>query len=281
MAEKEKIPKPLEAFLIILGGFVVTILASQAFILLLSPQADKAVQSSFVFKSLIILGELGLGLVPFFYLKLKRYPVKELFRWNPIPSQIFWISLPLGISLGIVGDELDRLISLIIPSPEILNELTSSMKVHSGSELIMMVLGVVIIAAVAEESIIRGMLQISMEKHHNVTRAVIYSSLAWTFIHGIIYWALQIFLLGVVLGYLAWRTNSIWPSVICHAVNNGLALLFYNVNVTESLSVYEWKGHVSPLFFVPALVTLFYTLRYLDSYYRAFSISSSSNGDRE
>ncbi len=266
--EEEKIPRPLEIFLIIILGFFLTLIATQILVMVFVPGPEITQKNPLILKILITVGEIGLFIIPFLYLKIKQYPLKTLFRWNTVPSEILVVSIPLGFAISIIGDEFDRLVSMLIPAPEMLSEITESLKIHSSSELIFMVLGAVIIAALVEESLIRGLLQISMEKYQNVTRAVIYSSLAWTAIHGIIYWALQIFLLGVILGYLAWRSNSIIPSVICHAINNTLALVFYNVAISRYLPVYEWKGHVSPLFLVPAVFIVIYGIRYFDGYYR-------------
>lgn len=47
-------------------------------------------------------------------------------------------------------------------------------------------------------------------------------------------------------GWLAWRTDSIWPGVICHAATNALALLLSRVNVTEAV--------LQPVTIVPLVV---------------------------
>jgi membrane protease YdiL (CAAX protease family) len=52
-------------------------------------------------------------------------------------------------------------------------------------------------------------------------------------------------MLGVILGFLAWRTGSIWASFILHAANNLVALLFTNYNQVLD-DIYTWLGHVAP-----------------------------------
>ena len=34
------------------------------------------------------------------------------------------------------------------------------------------------------------------------------------------FWAVQIFIMGVIIGFLAWRTDSVIPGIIVHALNN-------------------------------------------------------------
>lgn len=279
MENEHKIPKPLEAFLIIILGFFVTLSITQLAVILFSPEMDEPQKNSEIMKLLITIGELGLGLVPYLYLRYKKYVIPQIFRWKKTPSTIVWLSVPLGISLSIVSDELDRIINMVIPAPEIISEIAESLRVHSGADLVLMLVGAVLVAAIVEESLIRGLLQLSIEKYQNVTRAVIYSSLAWAAIHGILYWALQIFLLGVVLGYLAWRTGSIVPSAICHAINNLMALIFYNIPVSKYLPFYEWKAHVSPLILLPALLIIVYGIRYLDNFY--LNLADGESGRRD
>jgi hypothetical protein len=70
-------------------------------------------------------------------------------------------------------------------------------------------------------------------------------------------WIIQIYLLGIILGYLAWRTGSIFPGLILHSLNNGLALIMENIQASW-FNYYIWKNHVSPLFL---LIAVFLFLR--------------------
>ncbi|MFQ6614702.1 MAG: hypothetical protein ACE5D1_07660, partial [Fidelibacterota bacterium] len=56
---------------------------------------------------------------------------------------------------------------------------------------------------------------------------------------------IQIYLLAVMLGYLAWRADSVIPSFILHLVNNGLALTFNNLNESVLRTYYLWHEHVA------------------------------------
>ena len=45
-------------------------------------------------------------------------------------------------------------------------------------------------------------------------------------------------LIGILLGYIAWKSNSIWPGFVLHALHNGtVAFLGY---YQESLSELSW-----------------------------------------
>ncbi len=275
MEEHPQIPRPREVFFVIIAGFLGTLLIMQAVMLLLVASDPEALHTNGLAELLAVVGELGLGVFPVLYLRKKNYPLRRLFRWNPVPGYVLILSLPLGLALTILGDELDRLIQMLIPMPDLVQEMLLSLKAETPLEWVLMIFGAVVIAALVEESIIRGLLQISLEHFQNVTRAVIYASLIWTAIHMMIYWAVQIFLLGIILGYLAWRTNSIWPSALCHGINNAAALLFLNLQLDQQLPGYLWYGHVSPLLVIPAIIVVVKIIQHLDRTYRLAAFSES------
>ncbi len=268
MNEKPGFPRPLETFLVIIASFLFVVVITQAVLFLLVPDVESFDQSSTGLKILLTFGELGLIIIPLLFIKSRNLSYREVFRWNPIPMNMILWSIVLGLSISIVGDELDRLISIIIPAPEFLGEISQALRISSFTDFIILFSGTVLAAAFIEESIIRGFLQQSLEKYQDVTRAVIYASLAWTIIHGVLYWAIQIFLLGIILGLLAWRSNSIIPSVIAHGINNLAALFYYNINQQVLTGSYLWGDHVSPVFLIPAIAGLVYGVK---AFYRHYS----------
>ena len=48
----------------------------------------------------------------------------------------------------------------------------------------------------------------------DITKAVLVTSLFFAMIHFNPYWTIQIYLLGVILGFLSWKTKSVIPSII-------------------------------------------------------------------
>jgi membrane protease YdiL (CAAX protease family) len=284
MDDQPQVPTPLQATLVIIASVFFSIIFAGLLLFPFLPNDPTTLENSSLVKVMFVLGELGLIILPLYYLKRKNFPIKEIFRWNPIDKNIVLIIIIIGLTLTIVGDELDRLINILFAPPDFLKDLEVSLKINSALDFVILLIGTVIIAPLVEESVFRGFLQISFEKYQNVTRAVIYSSLFWAITHGILYWVIQIFLMGVVLGYLAWRTKSIIPSAICHAINNGMALLFNNTkDVMEGsafYSIYEWKEHVSPLILIPSIIILVKGIQFLDRYYfREYSSPNNSGSE--
>jgi len=261
------IPRPLEAFIVILGSIFLTLFFIAAIGAISALKDPQSLEHSSTQIILIITGELGLGIVPLIYLFKKKYPLRILYRLNIPETKILLLIIPLSLSLTIVSDEIDRIVGLFFTPPEELQHVFDLFRNASFPELLLLILGTVFIAPIAEEASYRGFLQISLERHYNVTSAVIYSSLFFAITHFLLVWTIQIFLIGVVLGYLAWRTKSLLPSIICHSINNAIAL--FTVKKGEAVATYyEWHGHISPLFLIPAILILVLGIRFLDSYYR-------------
>ena len=110
-----------------------------------------------------------------------------------------------------------------------------------------------ILAPLGEEIIFRGFLQQILETHwKDTTRAVLFTALIFSIIHMNPYWFIQIYILGVVLGFLAWKTQSIIAPLILHGLNNSVALLFSFLD-SENNNIYIWNEHVAPWFLILAL----------------------------
>ncbi|RMF61507.1 MAG: CPBP family intramembrane metalloprotease [Calditrichaeota bacterium] len=279
-SEEPTSPTPREAVWVILLSFFFFVFVTILLTAVLGIEMDEAaVQNSWKVKWMLFFGEISLALIPYLYLRRKNLPVASTIRWQHVPASVFWLSFPMGLSLALLSDEIDRLIQLVIPrSEEATQALIAFMKVNSFIEFLPLFLSAVIAAALIEEAIFRGFLQGVLEKYTHLNRAIIYASLAWTFLHLTPFSlsiAIPIFLFGYMLGYFTWRTRSIIPAIICHGMNNGLALLYYNIDFSEHVPFYEWKGQVSPFLIIPAVFVVYKGVQYLETLYRSESLSSS------
>jgi membrane protease YdiL (CAAX protease family) len=265
----KRYPEPVESLLLILGIFffisVLTILSG----FLLKNSDSEGLGNSGIYLFFIFAGSLYL-LIPLLYSRKKQYDINRLFRFNKVPYSVVILSIFIALSLSILSDELSRLLDLIIPMPQWLSDqITESMKTNDPFGFFLLLIGVVFVAAVAEEGLIRGFLQTSLEQKGDATRAVLLSAITWTFIHTNPWWAVQFFVLGVIFGYLAWRTNSVYPSIIAHGLNNLIALLFINFELEEKLTWYTWKGHISPILLLISIAVLVWSVRQLDLTYQS------------
>ena len=97
-----------------------------------------------------------------------------------------------------------------------------------------------------------------LEKHwKDVTRANLITALLFSMIHMNPYWFAQIYILGVILGFIAWKTQSVLPALILHGMNNAMAMLFAFVDL-EKNNLYIWNGHVAPWIILFAIYASYY-----------------------
>lgn len=114
--------------------------------------------------------------------------------------------------------------------------------------LILFLAYVCIIGPVLEEIIFRGFILRSMQKYGNLT-AIIVSSILFSMFHLNLVQFVNPVLMGIVLAFIAIKSNSIIPSIIAHIFNNtitfllaGLSLLNMPMLENSILTVYSIGG---------------------------------------
>jgi membrane protease YdiL (CAAX protease family) len=195
------------------------------------------------------------------YIRIRKYSFRRIFRLHPVKRSILLVSGLIGLGLSVVTEEINRLVQFVLPMPETLVEsLEQTLLFHSVSEFLVLVLGGVLIAGFLEEMLFRGFFQGAMEQATDVTRAVLITALVFTMSHFNPWWAVEILVLGVVLGVMTWRSNSIYPAVTVHCVNNGLSVFMLNIDPVQ-LKWYHYKEHVSPVWIVLSIVLVYLGFR--------------------
>ncbi len=210
----------------------------------------------------IVIGQ-GFMIVPvLIYLHRQHIPLKTTLRLKLVPLPVIMSVVVLALGLVILMDELDRIATMIFPLPDYLSEMTQALTIESWPSAILLILALVILAPLGEELLFRGFLQRTLEQAWpDVTKAVLITSLFFAFIHLNPYWMIQIYLLAVMLGYLAWRADSILPSFILHLVNNAVALAFTNLDESFFKTYYLWHEHVALPWLVGGVILVFFGYR--------------------
>tara|TARA_B100000945_G_C20218490_1_gene519485 strand:+ start:25 stop:813 length:789 start_codon:yes stop_codon:yes gene_type:complete len=202
-------------------------------------------QKTYTFISFII-GQ-GFMLVPlFWFLRSRKEPIAERLRIRFVSSDVIISTIYLSFGIIILSDELDRIIQIFLPPPEYILDLNGLLQPESIIGFFLLFIAVVIIAPLGEELLFRGFLQQILEKHwKDVTKAVLVTALFFAMIHMNPYWFIQIYILGILLGFLAWKTKSVIPPLILHGINNAMAMFFSFAEI-ENNNIYIFNGHVAP-----------------------------------
>jgi membrane protease YdiL (CAAX protease family) len=135
-----------------------------------------------------------------------------------------WRNFLIGvISLAVlVGgwDLLSRALGREV-TPGFMGEVLKS--AQAGGALWLLVIAFCVAAPISEEILARGFLYRGWsESFLRVPGAIFLSSLAWTSLHLQYDWFFfgEVFSIGLLLGYLRYRSNSTWLTIVIHGLNN-------------------------------------------------------------
>lgn len=148
------------------------------------------------------------------------------------PRQGLWIYLPAILVMIAVSSASTAL--WLVFDKETWQQDMSQFLPYMTSDLapFMFLIGVVG-APISEELLFRGfLLPVLARSPIGFIGAAVLTSAAWTLMHAYSIPALiEIFLLGLFLSWLVWRTGSIRPAIFCHAFNNivAFALMWYYI----------------------------------------------------
>lgn len=137
--------------------------------------------------------------------------------------------LALGIILAVSAHPLSLMLAASLqwffpPLPDGIAQLTSNMG-DPSQPLWTVLLPFAIAPAFCEEVAFRGFMLSGLGRHGRTWLAIILSSLAFGVMHMIPQQVFNAALLGIVLGIVATRSQSLWPAVAFHLVFNSLALM--------------------------------------------------------
>lgn len=103
--------------------------------------------------------------------------------------------------------------------------------------IVIALITVVVIAPLIEEILFRGFILRTLVNKIGLWWGSILSALAFSALH--IPWQsfIPIFILGLVINSIVLRGKSLWPAIIFHAINNGIAFTVQILIATETISL--------------------------------------------
>jgi len=149
----------------------------------------------------------------------KNNPGNKPFDFEPGNYKITFAIIITFIALqfGIISP----LISLI-PMPDFMKEIFMEMAGRNG---IISFISIVIAAPIFEELIFRGIMLDGLLKRYNPTKAILISSFLFGFVHLNPWQFISAFAIGILAGWVYYKTKKLWYAILIHMVNNGLAFL--------------------------------------------------------
>jgi uncharacterized protein len=104
-------------------------------------------------------------------------------------------------------------------------EAISGGRALSSADLLLLLVLIAGVAPFVEELFFRGMLYPLLRRRMGAPAAIVLNAALFAIIHVYPLLLPGLFVVGLFLAYLRERSGSIWPSVLLHALQNGLALL--------------------------------------------------------
>ncbi|MCA9128951.1 MAG: CPBP family intramembrane metalloprotease [Planctomycetales bacterium] len=90
--------------------------------------------------------------------------------------------------------------------------------------LLPVLLVIAVLPAICEELAFRGFIFGGLLHHGGVVRAIVVSALFFGFTHTVLQQSISACMMGLVLGFIAWRTGGVVCTILVHMINNALTI---------------------------------------------------------
>jgi len=154
---------------------------------------------------------------------LTRDPVRTLLLRRP-PLAAPLVAMLLAVALHPAVILLQVIVRRVYPINEELVDALNQMISEPGNVWLLL-LCFALLPAVCEELAFRGFILSGLRRAGSKWTAIVLSSIFFAAAHSIFQQSLVACLLGLLIGYIAVQTGSLWPGVLFHVTHNSLALL--------------------------------------------------------
>ncbi len=196
--------------------------------------------SSYFFQSRF--GLLGIPLGQFFGLLLPTILAVIVLGKNP--KQVFFLNGNVPIRQYVIGLGL-WILALVISGiyvtyfsgylPEETELFEAFDYIFSTVSLTNQLIMIVVIPAIVEELLFRGLFLSSFLRNTNPFTAIALTSFMFAAMHFSLVKLFTTFILGCAFGIMVYRTKSIYPAIFLHFVNNAISVL--GINVLQGIDV--------------------------------------------
>jgi len=197
------------------------------------------------------------GGVPLAAMRARRVPIAPAFGLPASPAISIGAALVLGLSFWVIGHEAVvsvqqvRELTLVPKFIELVQEYVAGLR---NLPAIVVVLMMAVTPAIFEEIFFRGYLLPALRTRMSPAAAIVLSAVAFGLFHGInpnplaAERVLSSTLIGLVLGWVRWRTGTVLPGIVLHTVNNSLLILlmYYEPQLTSAGIGISHEQHLPP-----------------------------------
>jgi len=158
------------------------------------------------------------------HVRVLKLPLRSTLRLNNAPLKA-WISVPF-FSVGMLLFTLwfSDIQMQYLPFPEKMGQIFQDMFKSKDLSIGLSIFLFCVSPGICEEFLFRGAIMGGFTKKLSPWRSIIITGILFGFLHFSIYRFLPTTFLGIGFGYLVLRSNSLFPAIIAHALNNLIAL---------------------------------------------------------
>jgi sodium transport system permease protein len=178
-------------------------------------------------RTLVLVTQLAFVLAPALFMAviLTRRPLRSLLLTRPsfavtVPAAMLLATM-LHPAMMLVGQLIQQLYPI---ADDTLRQLQPLSTLMLEAPLWQVILLMALVPAVCEELAFRGFVLSGLRHIGHKWTAIVLTAAFFGAVHGILQQSISAFVVGIVLGYVAVKTGSIWPAIAFHFTHNALSL---------------------------------------------------------
>ncbi len=224
--------------IVLLGSFGISFLFSVLYVI---PAIETLIREnlsvSYLYNMLYSIFGVGVAFVLFsrLYSSIKapaypgaplQTPPKEYKTSFALPKDGYKTLLLIVIAFGgcMLANYISSVILAVFEGFGVYSTYSSIEDPKTTGEIITLFLSIAVIPPLIEELALRGVVMSNLRRYGNAF-AIIASAFMFGIFHGTAAQILFAFLCGLFFGYITIATESIWPAIIVHAINNSLSCI--------------------------------------------------------
>lgn len=172
-----------------------------------------------------------LGMLPVaLYLWKAGYINKEKEAWSPVSTGYIFLAILIYVAAVIL---IDFILSFMQWLPDLMESQFDALQ--SGW---LGILCIAVIGPVFEELFFRGAIARSLLADYSPTKAIVLSALIFGVVHMNPIQIVSAFLIGLLLGWMYYKTASLIPCILIHVLNNSLSV-YLNITYPDAESTMD------------------------------------------
>lgn len=163
--------------------------------------------------------EVALAVGALLFMRLEKLPLRGTLRWRWPGWRFVGLSGALALGLWMIGVMLNLITTVVLGYT---TPLSPTMFPRNLTEALLLLVSTVIVAPICEEMMFRGYVQRAYEWRNPWTGIAVGGAI-FALYHLRFQGAMALFPVAFALGFVAWRSDSLFPGILLHAAYNSIA----------------------------------------------------------